>query len=572
MNGVLLRDDSGDLVSHGSVPDEDVQAGGRVRRGMGGAMSLVARVALAATLGLLTVGVPIAAAVEPPVLLGFYADQNFLDASGPGEAHAINDWLGDPSKALSIGGLFLDFEYPDLAGSGMRDQLEGVWQAGLVPLVNLAAGYAPGRTMADIAQGAIDPAIIAWAETYRDWATGGRRAFIAPLEEMNGAWTSYGLDPDNFKLAWARIQTIFRDHGVPADSVRWVFAPNGWSQPGHEFERYYPGHASVDVVGFSAFNYSTCGYTGWDTFDEGIRPYLDRMRAMAPAKPIFLVETGTVADGGDKNAWLDDTYTQLAAYPALRAVLYFARRGPEGLCALADWRFYAKDNFEFPGFRNAVLRPQAGFGHWGVSDPDWTSIAFVDVAPSPFDDVPTMHPFTGLDTAYYHDFVGTLVAAGVTGGCSVTPPLYCPDAPVTREQMAVFLLKAREGAAFVPALCLTPAFADVPCASSFAAWIQELVARGITAGCGGVLYCPGSPVTREQMAVFLLKTLGVTPAPCTVAPFDDVPCTSPFASWITELVNRGITAGCSATTYCPTAPVTRGQMAVFLVKAFALAP
>jgi hypothetical protein len=43
----------------------------------------------------------------------------------------------------------------------------------------------------------------------------------------------------------------------------------------------------------------------------------------------------------------------------------------------------------------------------------------------------------------------------------------------------------------------------VPCSSGFAPWIEELVDRGITAGCGGGNYCPALPVTREQMAVFL---------------------------------------------------------------------
>jgi hypothetical protein len=180
-----------------------------------------------------------------------------------------------------------------------------------------------------------------------------------------------------------------------------------------------------------------------------------------------------------------------------------------------------------------------------------------------FTDVPTAHPF--------YRFVETLLHAGVTAGCGGTS--YCPDGSTTREQMAVFLLRAREGAGFTPPPCTTPPFPDVPCASPFAAWVQELVARGITAGCGGGLYCPTNPVTREQMAVFLLKTregAAFTPPACTTATFSDVPCASPFARWVQELVARGITAGCGGGLYCPTDPVTRGQMAVFLTKTFGL--
>jgi hypothetical protein len=180
-----------------------------------------------------------------------------------------------------------------------------------------------------------------------------------------------------------------------------------------------------------------------------------------------------------------------------------------------------------------------------------------------FPDVPPAHPF--------YRFVETLLHVGVTAGCTATT--YCPDGVTTREQMAVFLLRAREGAGYTPPPCTTAPFPDVPCSSPFAPWVQELVARGITAGCGGGLYCPTSPVTREQMAVFLLKTrqgTGFTPPPCTSAAFSDVPCASPFAPWVQELVARAITAGCGGGLYCPTDPVTRGQMAVFLTKTFAL--
>jgi subtilisin family serine protease len=182
-----------------------------------------------------------------------------------------------------------------------------------------------------------------------------------------------------------------------------------------------------------------------------------------------------------------------------------------------------------------------------------------------FVDVPSSH--------FARQYIEALYKAGVTGGCTTTPLQYCPDNSVTREQMAVFLLKADLGAGYTPPPCTTAPFPDVPCSNPFAAWIKDLVARGITSGCGGGLYCPGSPVTREQMAVFLLKTLNgasYTPPACTTATFSDVPCSSPFARWIYDLVSRGITAGCSAGLYCPTNPVTRAQMAIFLVKTFSI--
>ena len=113
----------------------------------------------------------------------------------------------------------------------------------------------------------------------------------------------------------------------------------------------------------------------------------------------------------------------------------------------------------------------------------------------------------------------------------------------------------------------------MPCSSPFAKWINELALRGVTGGCGGGNYCPGTAVTRDQMAVFLLVTkegASYNPPACVTPTFPDVPCSSGFAKWINELARRGITGGCGGGNYCPTAPNTRGQMAVFLVATFGL--
>ncbi len=180
-----------------------------------------------------------------------------------------------------------------------------------------------------------------------------------------------------------------------------------------------------------------------------------------------------------------------------------------------------------------------------------------------FSDVPQANIF--------HDDVETVFRAAITAGCGAGN--YCVSSAVTRAQMSVFLLKAEHGSAYLPPAC-TGVFLDVPCPSAFADWIEQLFAEGITAGCGGGNYCPDDPVRRDQMAVFLLKTKNGSaylPPACTGV-FDDVACPSAFADWIEQLYAEGITGGCSTTPllYCPGASNTRGQMAVFLVKTFAL--
>lgn len=52
-------------------------------------------------------------------------------------------------------------------------------------------------------------------------------------------------------------------------------------------------------------------------------------------------------------------------------------------------------------------------------------------------------------------------------------------------------------------------FGDVPTSAPFFQYVEALAASGITGGCGGGNYCPNNPVTRGQMAVFLAKALGL---------------------------------------------------------------
>ncbi|HEX4439370.1 MAG TPA: glycoside hydrolase family 44 protein [Thermoanaerobaculia bacterium] len=179
-----------------------------------------------------------------------------------------------------------------------------------------------------------------------------------------------------------------------------------------------------------------------------------------------------------------------------------------------------------------------------------------------FTDVPVSDPF--------YAFVMTVADDGVSAGCGGLA--FCPTAAVTRAQMAVFLLKAKLGASHVPPPATGAAFADVAAGDFAAAWIEELAALGVTGGCGGGDYCPNAPVTRAQMAAFLLKTehgAAYVPPAC-AGVFADVACPGPFTNWIERLSAEGVTAGCGGGDYCPDAPNTRGQMAVFLTKTFVL--
>ena len=138
--------------------------------------------------------------------------------------------------------------------------------------------------------------------------------------------------------------------------------------------------------------------------------------------------------------------------------------------------------------------------------------------------------------------------------------------------MAVFVLVAKEGAGYAPPACATPVFTDVPASSPFCPWIEELARRGVVAGCSAAEYCPEDPVSREQMAVFVLraKEPGLTPPACGTPMFADLPAGSPFCRWVEELARRNVVAGCGGGNYCPATPVTREQMSVLLSVTFGL--
>jgi len=183
-----------------------------------------------------------------------------------------------------------------------------------------------------------------------------------------------------------------------------------------------------------------------------------------------------------------------------------------------------------------------------------------------FDDVP--------NTSYYYPYVEAIVREGIATGCSVNPPLFCPDAPLSRGVMAVYLCLAAE---IDPFDNPTATFADVAKGTVIYPYVEALYREGIVGGCATNprRFCPTNPVTNGQIAVFLCKAAHIpgynNPNP-TFA--DVVPGTDPFITliypYVEALYRAEITTGCAVSPlrYCPNANVSRGQMAVLLCKTF----
>jgi len=101
--------------------------------------------------------------------------------------------------------------------------------------------------------------------------------------------------------------------------------------------------------------------------------------------------------------------------------------------------------------------------------------------------------------------INALASAGVTRGCN--PPendMFCPDRTLTRGEMAVFLVRVLGLELGAPDYFLDDD------GSSFEAEINAIASIGVTRGCNPPTndrYCPGADVTREQMASFIVRAL-----------------------------------------------------------------
>ena len=165
------------------------------------------------------------------------------------------------------------------------------------------------------------------------------------------------------------------------------------------------------------------------------------------------------------------------------------------------------------------------------------------------------YPFTDIDG--FEREIAWLYREAITGGCSATK--FCPNASVTRGQMAAFLTRTLA----LPGTT-TDFFTDDD-GTLFENDINALAASGITGGCAAGRYCPNSLVTRQQMASFLTRAFAL-PASGTEFFSDDN--ASVHENDINALAASGITGGCAPGRYCPTANVTREQIAAFLYRAF----
>jgi hypothetical protein len=228
---------------------------------------------------------------------------------------------------------------------------------------------------------------------------------------------------------------------------------------------------------------------------------------------------------------------------ALTADLDLRVSGPSGVIGSYSW----DNNYEVVEFvarRAGTVRAEVLHDRFDAAEEPY-AVAWA-LAP----------PFTDIDTSPFFEDIMWAYRAGITAGCSATS--FCPSRVVTREQMASFLVRALR----LPAASRD--FYTDDGGSPHQADINRLAAAGITTGCTATRFCPRSAVSRAEMASFLARAYHLGRASRDYFTDDE---RSVHESNINRVAAARITAGCSASRFCPTSPVTRGQMVAFLHRA-----
>lgn len=182
----------------------------------------------------------------------------------------------------------------------------------------------------------------------------------------------------------------------------------------------------------------------------------------------------------------------------------------------------------------------------------------------PYDELP---PFQDIAGHSHEEGIATLRRAAIVEGCDHYNLYFCPNDQANRLDVAVLL--ARAARLPKPEEPYRLSFEDVPTSFPHASQIYALAEAGITRGCAADRFCPDAPLTRGQMATFLMRALDLAPLDSFDGRrFDDVRATSAHSGAIHAIAAEGITVGCAETSFCPDRPLTRGQMATLLARAF----
>lgn len=312
--------------------------------------------ALLGTWALLTGPSPGAAGSTPPPAVPAVPFGVALDGTADGQRLAtLEQELG---LSLDLVVIFIQFPQDPRHDNFPAEQLEAIRQAGARPVLTWEPMYiADGEEHAiaadELTGGSYDAYIRRFAR--------GIKAFPEPViirfgHEMNLDRYHWGTTaeeygpstPDKYRAMFRYVVDRFREEGA-RENARFAFNPNAESVPSPEHdgadwnhpEAYYPGDDFVDVLGMDGYNWGTTRTReehGWDShfqpFDAIFSSLYRTLRNLAPDKPIYVFETASVTQGGDKAEWIQDAATTAVEWQLAGLVWFHADKEE-------DWRLNA---------------------------------------------------------------------------------------------------------------------------------------------------------------------------------------------------------------------------------------
>jgi hypothetical protein len=240
--------------------------------------------------------------------------------------HALAEYLGWRPALVNFFAMWPAPERREAAGFP-RETVEAVRAVGAFPVLtwepmwleNGEERAVPGR---EILAGEWDG--------YLDRFAGGAASWGGPLvlrfaHEPNLRRYHWGTDeagygpasPALYRRMFRHVRQRFRAAG--ADNVRFAFCPNAESVPSPRWDpdaawntaaAWYPGDDVVDLLAMDGYNWGATrtveehGWQSrWQSFADIFGPLRAELRALAPGKPLLVLETASAAQGGDKAAW-----------------------------------------------------------------------------------------------------------------------------------------------------------------------------------------------------------------------------------------------------------------------------
>lgn len=410
--------------------------------------------------------------------------------------------------------------------------------------------------------------------------------------DWNDPWRDSTVGPrNNLSSVGGHIGTGVRvtiDRGEHfGAAMRWRFADNGFEEPEQLWFRYYlrfptdfsnigkgklPGPAGLYSPSGRGNRPSTTAEPGWSA-RMLFSPTYDERDGTHTRIGYYLYHLDQAKNHGDLLLWDESAATlEHGDWYCVEGHVQMNTPG-EADGVLRGW----VDGVE--AFNRDGLRFRRAGEQSVRIDSFWFDVYFggkipaTDKLPIDFDSLSFGQEQLGCDDSLERGFNGEffddeasvheadiemLRAAGVTHGCNSNGDAFCPDASVTRGEMAKLL---------VGALGLQPSEQDHFVDDDFSVFeksINAIAGLGITNGCGDSTYCPDAVMSRAEVAAFINRALLLPHAEADHFA-DDM--ASPFEVDINALAAAGLTYGCGDGRFCPDDVVSRSQAASFVARA-----